>query len=115
MEKFYLKALFDVMPCYAWMKDSDGRIIGVNKPLAEIYHKTPDEMIGLKDSEFVDESTARKHTLQDEEILTTGEPKFYTETITENGISKAVNVIKKPMFDDIGEIIGTVGIAYEKK
>ena len=48
-----IRRTIDVVPHYLYVRDEDGRFILANKSMAELYHTSPEEIVGKKDDDFV--------------------------------------------------------------
>jgi len=48
-----IRRTIDVVPHYLYVRDEDGRFILANKSMAELYHTSPEEIVGKKDDDFI--------------------------------------------------------------
>lgn len=110
-----LQTLMDNIPDSVYFKDEESKFIKVNKAKAAHYNKSPEEMMGKTDFDFLPEDQARKSFEDDQEILKTGKYIInQVEKITHfDGSERWVSVTKVPRFDPNGNIIGTAGISRD--
>lgn len=122
MEWFY-KNLYtsatDVLPAMAWCKDTNGLFLSVNEHLSKTVNRSKDECIG-KDHLYVwrinnDDAGPNEQILVDSEHLVMTEQrtvKLDETLITDSGNMK-LNAIKAPLFNEFGDVVGTVGVAND--
>jgi PAS domain S-box-containing protein len=110
-----MAAILDNIPDLAWVKDSEGRFIAVNRPLAVIYGLSdPAQMLGKTDFDFTSATIAAAYRYDDIEVMTSGRRKRIEESVVRAcGRSLRVETIKSPLRDGGGAIVGTVGIARD--
>ena len=111
----HLQSLFDALPQNVYQKDAEGRVIFCNKSLLANLGKTPDELYGKTDYDLYPKEFADKYAADDKKVLETGEA---IDVIEENespvtGEVSYVHVVKTPVRNDAGEIIGTQGIWWD--
>ena len=115
-----LKALTDNNPDMIWAKDLEGKYILANKALcAGLLMTEPANAVGRTDVELAKHAKKqygdRNHTFgevcgnSDELVLNGQITRSFLESGMINGVMKYVKVIKSPMFDQHGKLIGTVG------
>ena len=123
----HLEALFrhiaDVMPDMVWGKDLERKFIFVNKAVCDglLCARDTDEPIGMTDMFFVERERKSHpdnplwHTFgeicidSDSVVLASGKTERFYEFGNVRGKFLALEVIKTPLRDDTGKIIGTVG------
>lgn len=109
------RTLTEYIPESIFFKDLKSRFIFVNRVKAEhMGLSDPAEAVGKTDFDFYDEEFARK-TLQDEKkIIETGKPIEKIEKVRyRDGRLRWVKVIKAPLRDIKGKIIGIMGISID--
>lgn len=112
--QYNLKAILDGIPDIAWMKDKESRFIAVNEPLAKAAGMTSEDMVGKMDLGIWPRKLAEKYRADDKEIIKTGKQKFIEEPIVhKDGTTQFLETVKSPIYNDKGEVIGTVGIARD--
>jgi len=110
-----LQALLDNIPDSIYFKDENNKFVLVNKAKAEHSQKTPEEMVGKTDYNFLSATEAEKVFQDDKRILETGQPIINNvEKLTaSDGIERWVSVTKIPWSNNEGKIIGTIGVSRD--
>ena len=114
-ERDLLQSLMDNLPDYIYFKDVNSRFTRIN--LAHARHlglNRPEEAIGKSDSDFFPNLAARQKYVEEQRLLTSGEPMlgFIEEAETARGKSW-VSSTKVPLRDADGRITGLVGISRD--
>lgn len=118
-----LRNVADVMPDMVWAKDLDRNFIFVNQAVCDglLCAKDTDEPIGKSDMFFVERErkahpdNPQWHTFgeicidSDSAVLASGSTGQFDEFGNVRGRFLALDVIKTPLRDESGKIIGTVG------
>ena len=126
-KKFKLfRLMMDNIPEMVWAKDKNGRFIFVNKADANFLGaKDTEEPIGKDDMFFANRYRQERpdrddwYTFgelcinSDEVVLKTKKPGRFDEFGNVRGKFLYLDVIKAPLFDENGEIIGTVGFGRD--
>jgi PAS domain S-box-containing protein len=108
-----LKAILDHIPDPAWLKDTQGRFLACNVPLAQFYGLRIEEIVGQSVFETIPPQ-AERLAREDQQVITTAKPFHVEQPITDaQGQKRWFDTIKSPIFNERGEGIGTVGIAHE--
>lgn len=107
-------AILNNIPDMAWLKDLESRYIAVNEEFLRVNGRMEEEVIGKTDLEVWGQQIADYYINDDREVIRTGERKIAEE----NGMGKArgeywMEVIKTPIRDKQGVVIGTAGIARD--
>jgi PAS domain S-box-containing protein len=106
------QSILNNIPDIAWMKDTNGKFVAVNKAMAKSVGSTVQDMIGKTDQDFYPADLAEKYIADDLKIIKSGQRKTIEETYF--GSDKKmiwIETIKTPLFDGNGVITGTIGIA----
>ena len=108
------RAILDNIPDLAWLKDRAGRYIAVNKAYASsMGQREPQAYVGKTDGDFWPAEYVRAYQQDDHEVIATGQERRIEEfTATPEG-TKCWETVKRPIFDEHGAVIGTVGIARD--
>jgi PAS domain S-box-containing protein len=107
------RALLENLPDVAWMKDVDGRFIAVNRQFCERFGLDPDHAEGKTDRDIYPSEKADAIRRDDERVLSSGQPVRYESCHIVNGQENWVEVLKRPIFDAEGRVIGTVGASRD--
>jgi len=112
-ESFY-HSLVENVPQNILRKDLSERFTFANQRFCNMLGKKLEEIIGKTDFDFYPPELASKYQRDDRRVIETGE---IFETVEEyQGANKEkmyVNVVKTPIHDDKGEIIGIQGIFWD--
>ena len=96
-----------------WIKDNHGNFLAANKPCERIFGVEPDELIGLKESDFLGIADAHRSHEFDEVVYKTLKGVSYTHYLGRNELAESViDMHKEPLFDEHGEIIGVCTHAH---
>ncbi len=108
------KAFLDNLPELAWFKDKDSRYIMVNETVGKICGVEPDKIVGMTDLDLFPYEIAEMYRADDREIMTSGKRKRVEEPLEgKNGVRIWIETIKSPIYDEHGEVVGTVGTARD--
>jgi len=109
-----LRIIIDSVPATIWFKDLDNKILRVNKPAADMIHKTPDDIEGrYADDLFPDEADG--YYKDDIDVMKTGKPKFgIIEQIPISEDEKRwLRTDKVPFRNEEGEVRGIIVFAVD--
>jgi PAS domain S-box-containing protein len=107
-------SLVESIPLNVWRKDVEGRFTFVNQGFCDAAQRTREEVIGKTDLDLFPEPLALKYRSDDARVLQTGQTLRATEEhTTSRGEKLFVEVIKIPIYDPRGEIVGTQGIFWD--
>ena len=94
-----LKVILDLVPQFIFAKDRNSRHVLVNLACAEANGMKPDQMVGLRDLDFVrDQAQAKSFMSDDLEIIESGKPKIrFEERLTDaTGRTRILQTTKIP-------------------
>jgi PAS domain S-box-containing protein len=106
-------SLVESIPLCVWRKDREGRFTFANNSFSEAFGIRPEDMIGKTDGDFFPADLVRQIRGDDLRVLTTGETLRVTEEQRTPQGPRSVEVIKIPIRDSHGEIVGTQGIFWD--
>jgi diguanylate cyclase (GGDEF)-like protein/PAS domain S-box-containing protein len=115
-ERISLQALIDWVPDYLWVKDTESRLVVVNKALASDSGRAKtSDMIGLTDFDFHAPEAAQAFRAIEQNILSSGQPMIDREEyiVDASGAKRWLLSTKVPLRNDRNEIFGLVGIARD--
>ncbi len=108
-----IKTIFDLAKDAIFIKDRQGRYIRSNKMHSSLYRMAPEEMGGKTDFDFMDKKRAERIRAQDKDVMKQGKTLlFEEERETKDGV-RFFNILKTPLCDSSGKIIGMFGIARD--
>ena len=110
-----LEAVIESIAGYHWWKDKNGRYMGCNKTLAlSADLNSPKDIIGKTDYDMPWSKQADELTKNDDQVIKSGVSLNFEETFTtRNGKTLTFSVIKVPLRDERGTIIGTIGSSVD--
>jgi two-component system sensor histidine kinase UhpB len=107
-------AVLNNIPDMAWLKDKNGKYLLVNRSFTEISHKSEKDIIGKKDVKIWPKDVARQYNRNDKVTMESRERRKFEEPLVgSRGKISWVESVKTPLFNEQGEVVGTVGIARD--
>ena len=107
------QAILDNIPDPAWFKDLQGRFLACNEPVARLCGRKPEEILGKTIFDTIP-AEAERMTREDQAVVAQRKPIQVETAITDaRGQKRWYDTIKSPIFNERGEVTGTVGIARE--
>jgi len=109
------RVLVENLPDAVYFKDVDSRFVLVNKAKAEhMGLADPEEVAGKTDFDFYNEEFARQAYMDEQRIIKTGKPIRKVEKVVyKDGRARWVSVIKIPIKNKEGEVVGIAGISTD--
>ncbi len=107
-------AIFNQLPnTIFWVKDKNLTIIKINQAFADYLNLNENQIIGKTDVDLYPKELATNFTIDDNYVIQTGKPiKGKLELILHSsGAVEWRKIIKLPIFDEKGNVIGTTGIS----
>ncbi|MCK4509075.1 MAG: PAS domain-containing protein [Desulfuromonadales bacterium] len=95
---------------YIVLKDLQGRYLYVNPAFAEAVGKVPQELIGLDNEAVFGYDTARRLEHSDQQVLTSGEPVTFSETLYLRSEPHHLQISKAALKDAEGKPSGVVSV-----
>jgi methyl-accepting chemotaxis protein len=109
-----LSKILDYIPVKVFLKDSQGKILIVNKKVLEVHNETRENLIGKTDFELVqDYNEAKKDWDTEQEIIKSGQPLNFVEVENINDSKTVLNTTKYPFYIDYLEEVGILGIQID--
>jgi phosphoserine phosphatase RsbU/P len=107
-------SLVETMPQNVFRKDLQGRFTFVNRQFSEHSHCRPEDILGKTDFDFFPADLAEQYQRDDQSVMETGQSREITEQHQPFGQEKTVvQVVKTPLYDHAGKIIGLQGIFWD--
>lgn len=99
---------------YIWAKNEEGQYQMVSKSYADLFGKTPKQMMGLTDYNLFEKEMADQYTANDNEVLFSCGLKEISEIVPVPGIgTRRWRTIKNAICDEAGKGVISVGIAED--
>jgi PAS domain S-box-containing protein len=97
-----------------WRKDREGRFTFGNERFCKLFGRPQSEILGKTDFDFFSRELAEVYQANDAVVLKSGRA-FQTSEITVNAVGDElhIQVIKTPVLDPNGDVIGTQGIFWD--
>ena len=109
-----LNSFINNIPDMAWLKDINSNYIVANKAFCDAVGIKSEYLINNKCEICFGKEKAEKIKSDDQKVIESRKQIIIEESITNSKGEKVyLETLNSPMFDDSGEIIGTVGIARE--
>ena len=107
-------SLVETMPQNVFRKDLQGRFTFANQQYCRHYNCTLEEILGKTDFDFFPKELAEKYQKDDQTVMETGQTREITEPHHPFGQEiTTVQVVKTPLRDHSGKIIGLQGIFWD--
>jgi phosphoserine phosphatase RsbU/P len=107
-------SLVEALPVCLFRKDLAGRFTFVNAPFCRELGRRADEVLGRTDRDFYPEELAAKYLRDDGRVVASGETfECVEQNVTPDGPMRFVQVIKAPLRDSAGRVIGVQGIFWD--
>src|SRR5262249_13396263 len=107
-------ALINNIPDIAWFKDKDSMYTIVNDATVQASGYSAGAMRGKTDFDFWPPDLAEQYRKDDQFVIETGQ-RYKVEDLVKgvDGDVKWIETIKTPVWDQLGTLLGTVGIARD--
>jgi PAS domain S-box-containing protein len=109
----YLRTLIDMLPMFAWLKDTRSTFLTVNQALAAARGTTAQQMEGKSDVDFLPSERAEASRADDVQVMTSLKRKTVEESLATVSGDVWVETYKAPVLDEDGTVLGTVGVARD--
>lgn len=107
------RSLLENIPQNIFRKDLDSVFVSCNEKFAATLKVRPGEITGKTDFDFYPRELAEKYRTDDKRVMTTGQDEEFVEQHLLDGKVLWVNVIKTPVRDLDGTIIGIQAIFWD--
>jgi diguanylate cyclase (GGDEF)-like protein/PAS domain S-box-containing protein len=110
----YQRAILDSFPFFLWLKDIQSNYLATNMTVAKaVGFDDPSEIIGKSDLDIFPKDLADAYRADDKEVMQSLQSKELEELIEGNGERRWHETYKAPIFDNEGNLFGTVGFARD--
>jgi PAS domain S-box-containing protein len=107
------RTLLENIPQKIFFKDADSIYVSCNQNYAKDLKINSEEITGKTDYEFYPKELAEKYREDDKKIIQIGETVEIEEKYIINGQNIFVQTVKTPVRDEIGNVIGILGIFWD--
>ena len=104
------RAMLDLVPDVAWIKDRKGRFIAINAAFRRRYGDIGDLATGMTDLDLSAPAQAAQRRAEDHEVISTRITRTYEYQEDCLDALRWVEVTKAPVLDAPGQVVGTIGI-----
>lgn len=111
-EAFY-HSLVETLPQNIFRKDLNGAFTFVNDSFCASLGKSREALLGKTDFDFFPLNLAQKYSRDDERVVRSGRPYDTVEAHRTKDGSSYVQVIKTPLYDAVGDVVGIQGIFWD--
>ena len=108
-----LQAILDNTTAVIFMKDVNGRYLLINRRWSELFHISPEAIIGKSDDEVFPADLARAFRENDLKVLAAGEPLVLEEIAPHDDGQHHYISVKFPLYDASGRPTAVGGIATD--
>jgi PAS domain S-box-containing protein len=109
----YLRTLIDMLPMWAWFKDTHSRYLVVNQAHAAARGYLVDAMIGKSDLQLLAPTLARQQLADDAYVMESRQRKTTEEWASDQDRGVWMETYKAAVIDEDGTVLGTVGAARD--
>jgi circadian clock protein KaiC len=113
MDATQLVDCFDSTPKKIFQKDTDYKYINANDQFLKDYNLNHENLIGKTDFDIYPPDKADKLRSEDLKILQSGNELLTKDTMQKDGVEILQNILKTPIKDNEGNIIGILGFMWE--
>jgi PAS domain S-box-containing protein len=109
----YLRTLIDMLPMWAWFKDTKSRYLVTNQAHAEACGLEAEEMVGKSDFDIAPHDLARAQQADDAAVMLSRQRRTAEEYLPDGSAARWMEIYKAPVADEDGTPLGTVGVARD--
>lgn len=106
-------AILNNMPFMAWLKDEQSRLLAVNEEFAKMCDCPVKDIIGKTDFDFFPREHAESYVREDRLVMEARHAIPTVDLIKGPEGVRWHETIKSPVFDDRGNVVGTVGLSRD--
>lgn len=107
--------MFQSLPDLVWLKDVNGVYVSCNKMYERLIGASEARIVGKSDFDFFDSEFAEFYRKNDRDAVAAGIPVSNEEwfTFADDGHQALFDVIRTPMYDSDGTLIGVLNIGHD--
>jgi two-component system, NarL family, sensor histidine kinase EvgS len=107
------RAVLDAIPDRVWSKDVNAKFDLLNHAYVEMSSLPAEKILGASASVILDEASAQRSQAEDERVLREGVRTRSEETRILHGKPYRLEVLKSPIRDDAGNVVGIAGMTHD--
>ncbi len=104
------RALIECLPQRVFFKDRNSVFLFVNSIFAGDFGLKPEQLVGKSDLDFFPRELAEKYRADDKRIMDQHRAETIEEMNVVGDMARYVEVVKAPVVDDTGEVMGLLGV-----
>jgi len=108
-----VRAILENIPFQAWLKDTEGTFLAVNREFVEKTGLMERQILGRTCREIYPEDRAERYFREDIEIIRSRGRRYFEESMEEASGVRWFEVFKSPVLADDGSCVGTAGLARD--
>ncbi|MEJ7872847.1 MAG: PAS domain S-box protein, partial [Rubrobacteraceae bacterium] len=108
-----LRAVMEGTTDAIFVKDRESRYLMINEAGAEVFGRSPEEIVGKDDVELFEAEDGKKAIEEDSEIMASDETRTTEDTTTADGVTRTYLATKGPYRDHRGEVVGLFGVSRD--
>lgn len=110
-----LSGVLDNVGAFIYAKDLDGCYTYANQAVLDLFAKPYEEVVGKDDSHFFDLELSKKLKENDQKVMSEAITVENEESncVRSTGEMRVYRVVKKPLFNKLGDVIGMCGVSYD--
>ncbi len=107
------RTLVENLPQKIFLKDKNSVYVSCNDNLARDFKIKSEEIAGKTDYDIVPRELAEEYRADDKRIIESGQTKAIEEKYIQEGEERIIHIVKTPVKDEQGNIIGVLGIFWD--
>jgi len=107
------KTIVENIPQKVFLKDKNSVYVSCNENYARDLKIEPEGIVGKTDYAFFPGEMAEKYISEDQRIMEVGKPQESDEAYLSNGQELIVHMVRTPVKDEKGDIVGILGIFWD--
>lgn len=107
------RLLLENIPQKIFSKDKYSVYVSCNESFARDLNIRPEQIAGKTDYDFFPKQLAEKYRADDKRIIQSGKAEQFEQNYIQNGRETIVHIVKTPVRDDQGRVIGLLGIFWD--
>jgi two-component system, cell cycle sensor histidine kinase and response regulator CckA len=114
-ERTLLRTVLNTIPDLVWLKDPAGAYLACNRHFEALYGAKEADIVGKTAFDFVEPEQASTFQEHDQRVLRLQEASISEVSVTfqSDGHRELIEAIKTPMYDELGCLIGILGIGRD--